>query len=85
MGDHLRRQPRPEDGALTFWVITERPLDFPNGYVVRRRCVVDGGVWIDPIGIGCDTLDAARAQLPPGLINIGRQPGDERQIKEVWV
>lgn len=86
MGDYLRRQPAPEDGALTIWVIFERPRDFPNGYVVRRQCVVPGGgIWIDPIAFGFATLELAREGLPAGLVNLGRQPSDDPTIKETWL
>lgn len=32
-----------------------------------------------------DTLAELRTILPPGLTNIGREPGDEPAIEEVWL
>lgn len=32
-----------------------------------------------------DTAAELREMLPPGLLNIGRQPGDPPEIHEVWV
>ncbi len=85
MGDYLRRQPAPEDGGLTVYVIFERPIEFPNGYVVRRQIAVAGGVWIDPIAVGVATLEQARAEVPPGLFNLGRRPGDAPAVLETWI
>jgi hypothetical protein len=31
------------------------------------------------------TLEQVRQQLPPGLTNIGRQPGDDPVIEGVWL
>jgi hypothetical protein len=86
MGDYLRRQPSPDDGALTLFVIYERPIDYPNGFVVRRHLVVPGGgIWVDPIAVGVATLEQARAELPDGVVNLGRQPTDHPSIKETWL
>ena len=86
MGEHLRYQPKPEDGTLPMWVIYERPRDYPNGYVVRRHVVVPGsGIWVDPIAVGVSSLELARREIPQGLFRRGRQDGDDPAIKEVWI
>lgn len=79
----------PQHDYLEMWVIYERPDDYPRGYVLRRHRAMlgthSGRTWTDPIGFSYDTLEAARAGLPPGLHNIGRFDGDVPAIKEVWL
>lgn len=63
------------------------PRDHPKSpFVVREWHIVRGAtrpkasehVW------GAQTLEAARADIPEGLVNIGRQPTDDSKIVEVW-
>ncbi|MEQ1712801.1 MAG: hypothetical protein ABL908_15555 [Hyphomicrobium sp.] len=81
--------PDPHHDYLELWVIYERPSDYPHGYVLRRHRVMfgahSGRTWTDPIGFSYETLEAARAGLPPGRRNIGRCDGDVPSIKEVWL
>ena len=68
------------------WVIYFDPIDYPGQYVARRHDVTPGRVIP---GVRCrvtNNLASARA-IPEslGMVNIGRQPGDEPQIVEVWV
>ena len=73
---------------LELWVIYERPIDYPKGYVVRRQRALGryaDRIWIDPIAYAFDTLDAAREAVPFGMNNIGRTDGDPVSIKEVWI
>lgn len=79
----------PLNDYVELWVIYERPVDWPDSFVVRRQKVMLADrierLWIDPIGLAYDTLAAARAALPYGLVNIGRSDDDAPSIKEVWV
>lgn len=72
--------------VLNLYTIYKDPLDFPGKYVVR--------LWEahppieDPLPQHTtvfDSLDEARASLPPGLYNLGRFDADEPQIVETWV
>jgi hypothetical protein len=69
-------------------VVYDRPLDYPDNIVVRK-VIVGAGDSIDiQVENDCllyETIDEARADLPPGLTNLGRHPNDEPQIFEVWV
>jgi hypothetical protein len=54
---------------------------------VRRQVArSDGEISADlqPLAVTGD-LAAARRALPEGLVNIGRMPGDDPVIFEVWV
>lgn len=73
--------------VMTQFVIYERPADFPNHWVVLGWDIVRGR--LEPIAHGdvtlTDSLDAARAAVPPGLHRLGPSAGDEQSIVEVWV
>lgn len=78
------------DGAgetvLTQYTIYERPKDYPESFVVREWHIVRGrdtpvaGAVVAVV----DTLGDARAAVPGHLYRIGRQPGDDPVIVEVW-
>ena len=78
---------------LVQWVIYDSPEDYPGKWVVRRWLIAEGGAvsgcWSSEIIPGpayiCESLEEARAHVPEGFFNMGRQPGDETQIKEVWI
>ena len=70
---------------LTLWVITRNPRDFPARVVVRRQYASAKGLRVDAVACVCDTVTEARASIPPGAINLGRQPGDDPVILEVWI
>lgn len=74
-------------GALVLFVVYDHPTDFPRSFVVRRQYVLEGGaVHVEPLPFAVeDTLERARAALPPGLHRIGRAPEDEPQIVETWL
>ncbi len=85
----------PPLGVMTYYVIYDSPTDFPGlspeagvpRFVLRRHFQdlrdnvgsVDLAAWAAP------TLAALRTKLPAGLYRIGRHPGDEPQICEVWI
>lgn len=68
------------------FVIYDRPLDAPRGFVVRSW-VVAGAIVAPGKLVGADlaTLDDARKLVPSGRINIGRTSDDDPKIVEVWV
>lgn len=72
---------------VPMYVIYERPLDAPSHFVTRRWNVMRLGSAVAELSATyATTLDEARAALPRvGLINIGRMPGDDEKIVEVWV
>lgn len=71
---------------LNIYVITEKPRDFPNDFVVRRQSVGPGGVvrW-DTEAKTAPTLEEARKHVPPGLIRFDRAPTDDPVIVESWL
>lgn len=78
-----RREP---EVVLTQYTIYERPSDYPESFVVREWHIVRGRD--EPVAGGvvavAKTLGDARLAVPDGLINIGRQPGDDSVIVETW-
>ena len=70
--------------TLEMWTIYEHPLDYPDGFVVRRF-TLDGLGAIPGEASYVDSLEAARAVVPPGLALIPRSVYDEVQIVESWL
>jgi hypothetical protein len=68
------------------YTIYENPTDYPGKFVLKRFTVKDFNPVPDkqPIAV-VDDLEAARAELPEGLINYGRHEKDEKQIVETWI
>jgi hypothetical protein len=87
--------------TLSMYVIYERPRDWPESFVVREwvqhRPEVpkpEPGTLaiaiIPPAEPGKivavrDTLEHARAAVPAGTVNVGREPDDDPKIVEVWL
>ena len=58
------------EDALVVYVVYKDPKDFPDKYVVRSQRAVTGAVLVspDPLYVG-DSLEKARASIPPGFIS----------------
>lgn len=73
-------------GKLTLWVIFDRPADYPEHFVVRRQDVLpDHSIVVGKQVTLAKSLAEARAAVPDGLHNLGRQPGDVPSVVEVWI
>lgn len=70
---------------LLVWTIYERPLDYPNGYVVRAYECSRGEPVPWKTALFARTLESARAMLPAGLYRIGRSVDDDPKIVESWL
>jgi hypothetical protein len=77
--------PLPTSGYIRCVTIYESPSDHPKKFVVREQRM-KGGRIVHALAchIG-DSLAEARAKVPAGLTNVGRQPGDDSVIREVWL
>lgn len=69
---------------LSIWTVYDKPRDHPDKYVARRWLTTPQPVPTSDIFLA-DTLDSLRQQLPPGLIQMQRQPGDDPSILETWL
>lgn len=65
------------------WLVFDRPLDYPNHFVVR----VHWGPWGEKRLQLAPTLELARlaVQMEGGSYNLGRKPLDDPKLYEVWV
>ena len=74
-------------GHLNIWTIYVSPADYPGQYVARRFVVGGKDSHHGPTNemFVADTLEEVRALLPPGLICMPREPGDDRVIVESWI
>jgi len=79
--------PQPEDlkTALKQYAIYEHPRDYPDGYVVRDWLVTRGGDVLPGDSQRAESLDAARALLPPGATKVSGPDLDDPTIIEVWM
>lgn len=63
------------------------PTDYPEGFVARMHVVgpspaksgATANAFFGP------TLDSVRAQLPAGLVHMGRDARDDAKIVESWI
>lgn len=73
-------------GELAVWVVYESPEDFPGKWILRRQFArPDGTVRAEGVCFVADSLAEVRRFIPPGLVNLGRRPGDVAAIREVWI
>jgi hypothetical protein len=70
---------------LTIWVIYWNPRDQPGKWVLRAQDTDRDGVKPHPEYVVCETLEQARACVPPGLVMMQRHPDDDPVIFEVWL
>lgn len=71
--------------GLSMWTVYYNPTDAPGLFVVRRFNITKAGAEASRVSFSALTLRDARSYIPPGLHNLGREPGDEPQIVETWV
>jgi hypothetical protein len=72
--------------SLPMWVIYYDPKDYPGKWVVRRFDISSAeGIVPQTEASVCDSLTEARAAVPLGASWLDRSPGDEPQIKEMWL
>ena len=58
--------------------------DLPGVWVVRRSVISGGQIYADAECKTAETLEEARALLPPGLHRLPRRPDDDPVIEECW-
>jgi hypothetical protein len=77
---HFRLQNR-----LPMWVIySKNTSDYPGVFAARMHLSLpqpEPTVYV----MTHDTLEGLRSILPPGMACIGREPGDDANIIEVWL
>jgi hypothetical protein len=72
-----------EVGELLIWTVCHNTKDYPDLFTARPHLARSGRpgdfVMTDA------TLEGIRALLPPGLVNLHREPQDDPVIVESWV
>jgi len=81
-----RRATFPVD-VLPVWVIYDHPKDHPDGYVLRAQFAgPDGAVTHDTMAWKHTHIEPLRELVKDMWLHpLGRQPGDDPAIAEVWV
>jgi hypothetical protein len=75
------------DGLLHAWAIYRHPDDYPNHYVVRR-CTIEPGnpdPLPNPVACLCGSLEAARSQVPAGLLRFLPPAKIMPGLVETWI
>lgn len=72
---------------MTVFAIHDHPLDYPDGFVVRRHWVLRGQAEpvSDVVPRFAKTLEEARAWIPRGFVRMARMQGDDLSICETWI
>lgn len=73
------------ENTMPLWVVYERPLDYPAGFVGRLHLIGVGWFGATERAVFGSTLDEVRQQIPREFRNIGRFAEDEPQIVESWL
>lgn len=75
--------------TIDFYVIYERPRDYPDDYVLRKQAtvLVPGQPAFEVIDKACivGPLAEVKAHVPKGCTRVGPLPGDDPVILEVWM
>lgn len=75
------------NNALPIVTVYHGTLDYGDKYVARVYAVERGNS--EPINTGCvyaaDTLEAVRAEIPPTMVRLDRDPLDELTVVESWI
>jgi hypothetical protein len=72
---------------MTVFAIHDHPLDYPDGFVVRRHWVLRGQAdpVVDVVPRFAKTLEEARAWIPQGFVRMTRMQADDLSIYETWI
>lgn len=68
---------------LVQYAIYEKPVDYPDSFVVRQWEISAGEVSPGPAQLA-DSLEGARALIPAGAQLLPDFEGDDPKIVEVW-
>ena len=78
----------PSGDCITFWSIFERPLDYPENFVVRRFFVPGGSlqplVERTPVAV-CDSLEEARSAISAPVCRMPVTEKDVRSLIETYM
>jgi len=76
---------RPPGKYSTHYAIFHKPKENPEGYLVRRFFIIDGGVYPEMYHKKADTLEKARTEVPDGHVGIPRSDEDDETLLETWI
>lgn len=74
--------------VMTTYTVYRSPADYPGRWVVRGHDILTGVdepvPHVEPLVV-CDSLEDARASMPPGLLVCPRDRHDDPCIVETWI
>lgn len=77
--------------SIIYYVVYDHPRDFPDKWVIRRHAHVfhpsfdKPRLMIEAFGFSADTREAIEQMVPAHATHIGRMPGDDPKIADVWI
>jgi len=72
--------------VLIVYAVFDHPMDYPTEFIVRRQLVYPGRFTIEPdVWCHAQSLEAARASIPSGLVRLPHQPQDPPFLTESWL
>ncbi len=74
--------------VMTLYTIYDKPVDFPDYFVVRKFFIIRGSKEPEPAEMPfafADTLEDIRKKIPPGLFCFPRDESDSPRIVETWM
>lgn len=77
--------PRVTKTLIFMYTIFNAPEDHPDHFVMRRFHIVPGDVVPEYTAGLYGSLEEARADIPAGCVNVGRDPRDTGSTVETWV
>lgn len=81
----MKPWPLAPEGTVVCYCIYDRPVDYPKHVVVRRWFAQPGSLRAEVEPRLADSLEEARAQVPPEASTNVRVEGDDPALIEVWV
>lgn len=73
------------DDLTYHYEIRFSPSAYPNKWVVKQWRIKRDGTGMPGKVATADSLEEARAYVPPGLVHVARMPDDDPAIVEVWI
>jgi hypothetical protein len=77
--------PRDKEHESSIWSIYDHPRDHPTSYVIRETVAGAGRTVISPGALYANTVAEAHTKLPPGSTLLPKDPGNPKNLIEVWI
>jgi len=77
--------PRDKVHESSLWSLYDHPRDHPTSYVIRETVAGGARTVISPGALYANTVTEAHSKLPPGSTLLPKDPGNPKNLIEVWI